>query len=91
MRCGSTGQQRAGPARFHRREVARLQAWRRMADPEYTAMKRNQAAGGEPGLDLRLGDPGADELPAGDHAVRPAGQLRDFPLDRGDLWSPHDH
>jgi hypothetical protein len=91
MRCGSTGQQRAGPARFHCREVARLHAWGRVSDSENPAMKGNQAAGGEPGLDLRLGDAAADKFRAGDHAVGAAGQLRDFSLDRGDPWSPHDH
>jgi hypothetical protein len=62
MRCGSTGQQRAGPARFHCCEVARLHAWGRVSDPVNRAMKANQAARGEPGLDLRLGDAAADRF-----------------------------
>jgi hypothetical protein len=53
-------------------------------------MKGNQAAGGEPGSDLRLGDAGADQLLTGDDSVRAARQLRDFSVDGGDLWSPHD-
>jgi hypothetical protein len=91
VRGGPGGEKRARPTRLDRRHVARLQARGGVPNSENTTMNGDQEAAGDPRLDLRLCDTGAQQLIARYDAVRAGGNPSDFFLDGGDLWSPHDH
>ena len=76
---------------LHGREIPGFEARSGVPNSENPAMNGNQVATRQPGADLRLGHPDADQVLATHHSVRFAGELSDSSLDRGDLWLHNDH
>jgi hypothetical protein len=91
VRSGGPGKQRARAACLDRRQVARFEARSGMPYAENTAMNGNEGAGGKARPNLAIGDADPLELSSAHHSVGPTRQLRDFSLDRADLWSHTDH
>jgi hypothetical protein len=84
-------QERTFAGGLHAGQVARFQARGRMPNSENAAVDGDKAAMGDPRPDLRLSEAGAEEFVPCHDAVGSAGELSEFPLDRGVLWSHHDH
>jgi hypothetical protein len=80
MRRRPAAQQGALAGSSHRREVARLDARRLVADPIDAAVDQKQRTKGEPVVDLVPRDPGLEELRAGHNSVRPGRKASDFSI-----------